>query len=81
MKIVKIEPLVSDTAWQTIRQSEWSTPRIEDNRAYEVTYKLEGNKHHKMIVFAVNEVQAIAKAVQADETNQAVVVLQKLARA
>lgn len=49
-------------------------------KAFDITYKLKGNKHHYMTVFATEEVQAIAKAMQAYETNQGVIVLQKLAR-
>lgn len=80
MKIVRIVPEISDEMWRIMKQTQDYTPR-SDIQAYEITYKIRGNKHHKMTVFATNEVHAIAKAEQAWNTNQTVVALQKLARA
>ena len=77
MKIVKIVPEISEEMWRITKQTEGYEPR-SDIQAYEITYKITGNKHHKMVVFATNEVHAIAKAEQAWTTNQTVVALQNL---
>ena len=77
MKIVRIKPEISEEMWRIVTHSlGYETP--SDLKAYDVIYKIKGNKHHKMTVFAVNEVHAIAKAEQAWTTNQTVVALQKL---
>jgi len=31
---------------------------------YHITYKMKGNKHHKMTVFATNEMQAFTRAIE-----------------
>jgi len=80
MKIVRIVPEISEEMWRITKQTQDYTPR-SDIQAYEITYKIRGNKHHKMTVFATNEVHAIAKAEKAWQTNQEVIALQKLARA
>lgn len=81
VKIVKIEPLVGDDAWEALKTYvHHKAPDSDRHRAWEVTYKLKGNKHHKMIVFAREAVHAIAKAVEANQTNESVVALQKLTR-
>lgn len=81
MKIVRIEPLVGDAAWEALKKYVHNNaPDSDRHRAWDVIYKLKGNKHHRMTVFAREEIQAIAKAVEANQTNEAVIVLQKLAR-
>ncbi len=79
MKIVRIKPEISEEMWRIVNQSLGYEPR-SDIRAYDVIYKIKGNKHHKMTVFAVNEVHAMAKAEQAWITNQTVVALQNLTK-
>ena len=53
MKILKIE------------REPLHTYLTDDNMLgmYRVTYKLKGNKHHKITVFADNEIKALANAV------------------
>lgn len=81
MKIVRIEPLVGDSAWEALKTYVHNNaPDSDRHRAWDVTYKLKGNKHHHMTVFAREEIQAIAKAIEANNTNESVIVLQKLAR-
>lgn len=80
MKLVKIEEL-GDGKWTNPSVGVISGLPVGETKPYEITYKITGNKHHTMVVFATNEVHAIAKAEQAWETNQMVRALQTLAKA
>jgi len=82
MKIVRIEPLVEDAVWEKMGMAEWTEHIPKDLRPYVVTYKVKGlgNKHLNMTVFAVNEVQAIPKAMQAMEQNLLTRALQALTK-
>ena len=55
MKILKIE-----------REPPHTHLPDDDTRTgmYHITYKLKGNKHHKITVFAKNEMQAFTRAIE-----------------
>lgn len=63
MKIIKIEPMVEDSAWEVVKRNTFNCrPDSDQHRAWIVFYKLKGNKQHQMNVFAPNELVALARA-------------------
>jgi hypothetical protein len=52
----------------------------EGQGVYQVQYTDDLGRPNSMVVFASEEIQAVAKAVEAYKTNQEVIALQKLTR-